>query len=189
MLISVCSPSDAPSQAIAEMKKMSRDALAAVKAKCFRHNRLCSAAPTPDDVRGLFHCHVAGIQCIDWSQMSQSRKGWCGRGAISFLAWAAERWHHDVDDMILIECVRGFPHTVLEQIFSERYELRFVHASPLQVGIPASRTRKYMCLLKKTRWQWLHGASNDVFMQWYAAFFASQCEVLQVGGRGFVGGL
>ena len=104
-------------------------------------------------------------------------QGMVWQGGHLFPGMGSRAVSHDVDDMILIGCVRAFPHTVLEQIFGERFELRFVHASPLQMGIPASRTRKYMCLFKKARWQWLHGASNDVFTRWYAAFFTRPCRL------------
>ena len=166
-----------PFQVIAEIKQMPKAELTNVKANCFRHQRLCSTWPSYDSAAS-FRCHIAGVQCVDWSRMSQSRKGWCGRGAVSFLAWAAERWYYDEDDLLLIECVPSFPHEVLEQILGTQCELRYILASPVQMGIPATRKRKYMCMLQKAHWQWLLDADNDTFARWYAALFCRPCSLL-----------
>ena len=116
---------------------------------------------------------VSGTTCVAWSS-SGSCEGWCHESCLPALVWAASLRHYGVDAAIH-ECTARFDHEVLVRVFSEGAVIggRFATEeatgqaesslavvphlavtvqpllfSPVNLGVPSSRTRRYTLFSK-----------------------------------------
>ena len=124
-------------------------------------------------------CHVAGVPCTDWSSMGKRAK-WAGKTAKAVFAWAAERRIAATvgdEDVVLVECVCGFDHSMLERLLDDLFALQWLPITPVQMGIPASRRRKYMILLRRKDWRF-HGVVHaQSALKVYLNLFGRPCTL------------
>ena len=122
-----------------------------VQVHCDVHQKLCPAfpeKPTPGHYQGV----LAGVTCVDWSTMNRSSSGWLGPSGAAFVEWLHSRClgaRSGTEDWIIVECVRGFDHTLLEDCLKQWYDMCVLLFSPTLLGVPAMRWRKYMLLTQR----------------------------------------
>ena len=160
------------------LDKCPREALVRMEARCLKHDCQCESPVAvamhrraPNIIRG----HVAGIQCTDFSAMGKG-KGFCGRTSISFLAWIQER-RCSREDWIVCECVCRFPSHVLTEFLPD-YELLVLKLNPTQMGIPVSRPRQYMLLVRKDRLKIRPGITSENIQSLYSRIFKCESELV-----------
>jgi len=90
---------------------------------------------------------VAGTTCTSWSRLGARRK-WTAASAIAFLAWAFETrfW---APDLIVHECTADFDVAMLQRIFGDAYSIQSLVFSPVSLGVPTSRPRRYTLLIAR----------------------------------------
>ena len=94
---------------------------------------------------------VAGSTCTAWSRMGKKRK-WSAFSAIVFMIWAVSTLSAR-PDFILHECTEDFDVATLELVFSALYLITSFVFSPRDLGIPASRPRRYSILVLRARFE------------------------------------
>ena len=112
-----------------------------------------------EETLGRIHGHIAGVECQDWSPMGK-QAGWQGRTAESFAAWLVARWQRD-EDYIIVENVARFPSRCLEELLGQRFALRKLVVSPIDLGVPVHRKRQYMLMVNTQRWRWPEDLADD----------------------------
>eukprot|EP00969_Alexandrium_andersonii_P274883 12149436-Alexandrium_andersonii.AAC.1 len=78
------------------------------------------------------------------------RKRWCAKSALAFLAWCFDT-RSAQPDAIVHECTSDFDTHYLELLFIGMYILQTLVFTPVDVGYPASRPRRYTLLLHRRR--------------------------------------
>lgn len=118
------------------------------KAFCSRHQRDCRVhAEVPSSAVKVV---VAGNSCDDWSSMG-SQSGWLGSGVVPFLLWLYEtRAQHP--DFIVQECTPRFMEDILNKVLDSLYTTQVIEISPMDLGIPSNRPRKWTISSLKVRW-------------------------------------
>ena len=128
--------------------------LAHVQFRCFFHNFAHEDLPysptmplTGQARPGIARVAVAGTTCTSWSRLG-ARWKWTAASAIAFLAWAFETkfW---APDLIVHECTSDFDIGMLQRIFGEAYIIQSLVFSPVSLGIPASRPRRYTLMIAR----------------------------------------
>ena len=94
---------------------------------------------------------VAGSTCTAWSRMGKKRE-WSAFSAIVFMVWAVSTLSAR-PDFILHECTEDFDVATLELVFSALYLITSFVFSPRDLGIPASRPRRYSILVLRARFE------------------------------------
>ena len=105
---------------------------------CYRCNQMCPVAP--QSTRSLA---IAGVTCTDFSKAG-SRLGAGGRSYLCY-AWWCHQTLVDQPALLVMECVAEFATELLAR-FSHTYVIATLDFSPLDLGIPIHRKRKYMML-------------------------------------------
>ena len=105
--------------------------------------------------------HVAGSTCTSWSRMG-TKRGWAATSALAFAVWAFETLAQR-PDALLRECTQDFDVSMLESIFGEHYTLASYVFSPIDLGYPASRPRRYTLLLLRRRLEPTVGFNDEGF--------------------------
>ena len=139
-------------------------------AHCFRHNKFCSSRDDhrPSGFAGLSGC-IAGINCYDWSSMGGAG-GWCGPSAIIFLCFLREVVLNAYDWLIL-ECTALFDEDGLAPL-RPWYRVVTLKFSPVLLGFPVSRMRKYMLLTRHGVLKWRCEIESAGHMNAFKAIFA-----------------
>lgn len=144
-------------------------------AHCYRHDCLCPVLEEPrSDWQGL-RGNVAGVNCYDWSSMGKQH-GWLGSGAFPFLQWLRERLLNR-EDWIVVECVVGFDHEMLQTLLGKLYELHVLTFLPTLFGIPVMRNRKYMILLKTGSLRWHRNVSRYGIQETFEGLFRRRLQL------------
>eukprot|EP00971_Amphidinium_carterae_P082691 1635669-Amphidinium_carterae.2 len=118
------------------------DATFQEKAWCEQHDSMCNIKPI---LQGRIHCEVAGVTCVAWSGMNRGRfRSWYHASAISCMTEAYSIRHYG-PSLVIIECVKGFDEAVFMEVLcrDNLYNQSAIVFSPVDVGIPSMRTRKY----------------------------------------------
>ena len=118
---------------------------------CYLHQKGCSFKSSLKDYSDFFKVSVSGVTCTDFSSMGV-KMGFLGESSIPFLAWVRERLHFQ-EDLLGVECVPDFDHEVFELLLP-MYNLYVLSISPNNLGVPATRKRKYMLLLHSETCRW-----------------------------------
>lgn len=96
---------------------------------------------------------IAGVSCIDYTSMGK-RRGIIGEGAMPFLTLV-----HEIREkrygICVIECTPAFDHKQLERLLGPGFRVQYAVFSPLDIGHPTSRTRKYTVVLNEEKLEWL----------------------------------
>jgi len=114
---------------------------------CYRHGVQCPVSYEEPAGEAPHVIAVAGVTCTDFSSFGK-RRGISGASMVVFFAWLHQILA-DEPDLILIECVTSFVVAILMAL-RVKYDLQFLDFSPLDMGIPAARLRKYMLLTRKS---------------------------------------
>ena len=136
-------------------------------ALCRAHSSHCPCFPRPPPTFRGHRCNVAGPLCFDFSNMGK-RMGWLGQASfLTFWTWCLER-RFEMEDWVLVENVPQWPHEALEEALGDLYDIQWISNSPVQLGCPAQRKRKYVFLLLRRSLRWnsfveAHGGLQEVF--------------------------
>ena len=133
---------------------------------CFKHGRRCvvTRSTLPNGLRGC----VAGATCSDWSSMG-GEEGWGGDSALVFLCFLREMRYQNFD-FIIIENTALFDESGLEPLL-EYYDKVTLKFSPVLLGIPVQRVRKYMILTRRGVLQWRDEVTKLGHMQAFKLVF------------------
>ena len=112
------------------------------RAWCHRHEQACDFNARSSSA--ALKMAVAGATCVDWSALGL-KNGWLGKSGIAFVIWAHER-RLCKDKVVILENVMGFDDEALSLAFPN-YSCTVFRISPHDLGVPATRARKYMVLL------------------------------------------
>lgn len=132
----------------------------------YRHSKLCPITPRADGgCRRMIWADGSGSICCPWSAMG-ARSMWLDRASLAFFVWAYSSRYFE-PDLIVHECAVAFPEQALADIFGppspsppsvpimkspwarppgngpEGYLLASHTWSPVDLGIPSNRPRKY----------------------------------------------
>ena len=121
------------------------------EAYCVRHQKNCHThCPTTS---GAISMVAGGNSCVDWSVMG-SRSGVLGEGILPLLTWLYEV-RVCQPDWVLQECTEHFQHCIVEQTLGQhgQYLSFTVPMSPIDLGIPASRPRKFTLSILAAKWK------------------------------------
>ena len=119
------------------------------KAWCYKCQKKCRLSPCGSKLEvGTLYMEIGGHTCTPWSNAGQ-RMSWLDPEAIPMLIWLfwvkAKGVHH-----LLNECSPGFDDAVFDEVFQGLYSSNPVVFSPLDLGLPSSRRRKYTHCMKKS---------------------------------------
>ena len=100
---------------------------------------------TPEDT---LHVVVAGTTCTPWSAMGR-RGHWAADETVAFLVWLYEIRALQ-PDVVIHECTQFFDWTIFTTILAGLYVVRSLVWSPVDVGFPANRPRRWtqLCHLR-----------------------------------------
>lgn len=118
---------------------------------CYKCRRRCPCFPHFQEVGQRLLIEIAGTTCVAWSSMSASASGWLHNSSIDFFAWA--RMVQCIEPhMVIHECVEKFDPAILSFILGDKYTIESVCHSPLSMGFPSMRQRRYtVCILNGCR--------------------------------------
>ena len=91
---------------------------------------------------------VAGTVCVAWSSMG-SGSGWLAASCIPFFIWLSLVVHKR-PHFIIHECTPRFEIEIFQKALGTWYDIQTICLSPTDLGIPASRDRRYTVMLLKT---------------------------------------
>ena len=122
-------------------------------AHCYRHEQACPALVYQSGGRTVMvKVNIAGVNCYDWSTMGLLKQ-WLGSGTKVFLCWLRERYFAQ-EEIVVVECVWLFDFEGMEELTQDLYSWVVLDLSPVNLGLPISRRRKYMVGLHKRARQW-----------------------------------
>ena len=108
--------------------------------KARRHNQECTLKTATG--------HLAGTPCVAFSARGKEL-GECDKTIVAFLAWCGLRRLLE-EPVVVQENVEAFPIDLVEEMLADLYSLESVVVSPLQLGWPVSRDRRWTCLRHRT---------------------------------------
>jgi hypothetical protein len=115
---------------------------------CIVHGQSCSLRPAASP--GDLWIELAGSTCVAWSTMGAGW-GWLDPSTVPCLTWAF--WAARAGpDGIIHENVRPFDWQFFNDpdIFGERFWIASMCHSPVDLGVPANRPRRYTALLSRS---------------------------------------
>eukprot|EP00959_Pyramimonas_sp_CCMP1952_P016199 342810-Pyramimonas_sp.AAC.1 len=145
------------------------------KAYCYRHK--CDCRVHPSSGSHLIG-HFAGFSCTTVSFIGL-KKGWSGSSACCFMQWARD-FLISSPDWAICECAIGFDHHTLAAIVGTTHDVYPIVVSPHQLGIPVSRIRKYMIILKRSSLRWIPKVEEDPAASFLELFGATPACLGQV---------
>ena len=132
---------------------------------CVVHNRMCHISPRHSkDFKNAYWIEASGNTCCPWSGMSTGN-GWLDKATLPFFTWAYSTRYYE-PDTILQENVPRFPESMIMEIVGNfspgvikdmctrpllkdelrSYRMEVQVFSPVDLGIPSQRRRKYTAL-------------------------------------------
>ena len=120
------------------------------QAHCYRHDQHCAVYPLRRGNASII-LMIAGITCTAWSSMGKE-DGWLGPSAIAFVVFIREVLLNS-PDCVILENTANFDVAGLAPLQS-MYTILVLKFSPTLLGVPATRMRKYMVLIKRCKLQW-----------------------------------
>lgn len=125
---------------------------------CYKHQGFCML-PRSMDVSFEVKAHAAGPSCFDFSGLGNT-DGWLGDSSLPFLVWLREKIRRPVH-VVTMENVDLFDDAMLGELVASTYRLKVLSVDPVMFGLPATRSRKYMMLLRKGFVQWAPEVEQD----------------------------
>ena len=135
---------------------------------CCRHSRECPLFPEPNLYLDRWRFEVARLISTPWSVTH------CGPGSVKgawlhestllaaiWLGWVLK----SMPQMAIVECASGFDHKTFCAYLTKNdlYGLMLLHFSPVHMGIPSSRPRKYMLFFLRSALARVVDNTLDVF--------------------------
>ena len=121
---------------------------------CYKCQKRCPIHPTSIvDDPVVTTVAIAGTTCTSWSAIGHRRK-WLAESALPFMIWAYEALAAG-PDIIIHECTPRFDYMTLVAIFGSAYFVMSLVFTPMDLGYPCSRPRRWTVLLKKGRRRFL----------------------------------
>eukprot|EP00438_Fugacium_kawagutii_P020741 Skav225297 [mRNA] locus=scaffold4099:493490:495811:- [translate_table: standard] len=127
-------------------------------AYCYRHQGYCML-PRSSDMSFDVKMDGAGPSCFDFSGLGNT-EGWLGESAIPFLVYLRERMRRPVH-VVTLENVDNFDDPLVGELVAPTYILKVLSVDPVMFGLPSTRSRKYMLLLRKGFVQWAPEVAKD----------------------------
>ena len=163
--------------AIELLKRNSVPGFGDMKAFCNIHKKQCNvfedrlqSEHDPTLIRML----IAGVNCYDWSSRG-TQEGWLGDSCLSYLELVREVLLF-LYDLVIFECVRDFDEDGLQPLTSH-YDVKSLVFSPILLGLPCSRTRKYMLMVRRESFMWLPEITGIGHQEAFEALFARSMHV------------
>jgi hypothetical protein len=132
----------------------------------------CRVYGPPGFRQGFLRLAVAGTTCTSWSSMG-TRRMWASDTAVPFMVWLFEV-RATLPHMVVHECTPEFDWVVFNVVLGAFYVISTIVFSPVQLGIPASRPRRYTLLVLRTSATLTLSLTTTTF----AELFYRQCSVL-----------
>ncbi len=126
----------------AAKKALSRTALRST-AWCYAHDTYCPCEPAS----AKYRVEAAGVTCVAWSTLG-NHEGWLHSSAMPCVVWL-ESIRQTEPDLVLCECVRAFPEADVTEYLGESYIVQALLTTPVDLGAPAARHRKYTLMWNK----------------------------------------
>jgi hypothetical protein len=133
------------------------------------YDRMTVVLMAPDAYRFRFRCKAAsrckttmfvgGTPCINWSSQGE-RSGMAGRTNMCFMVWLIDRVRCQ-EDLIVHECTPLFELKWLRQALGRTHDIMAMDLSPIDLGIPTQRRRKWTIMAKKGRFEWADRLDDD----------------------------
>jgi hypothetical protein len=122
------------------------------RAWCFKCSSLCRIHGPGDTAERSTRVAIAGTTCTSWSVMGRGSKSrrWMAQSALPFVVWAWETLAWE-PDLIFHECTPDFDVATLQVIFAAIYVITTLVFSPVHLGWPASRSRRFTLLVHRER--------------------------------------
>ena len=133
---------------------------------CYVHGKRCAVQRASAALRGV----VGGVLCYDWSNRGLKKGLLAFKSSMLLLTFMRDRLEYQ-EYFALIECVPGFDHTVFRFI-EHIYELRWLVICTSVFGVPATRKRKIMFLIKKTTLRWHRAITTNNFADAFHHLFS-----------------
>lgn len=141
---------------------------------CYRHETECPFPRVPRKTTALTGL-IAGVICWDWSTMGIC-KGWLGKSAIIYLACVREAILFKYS-FVLFECTQTFDDVEGLSPFLDHYEAVTLKFSPTMLGLPISRVRKYMVLIRKDTLKWRAGIAEAGHLTMFKKIFGRSIKL------------
>ena len=129
---------------------------------CFKHKAMCRVhgpEQALDDV--VLRLAVAGSTCTSWTRMG-GRSHWPVASAVPFAVWATETLFWE-PDLVVHECTPDFDIQFMEELFIARYLVQSIVFSPIMLGIPTNRPRRYTLMIHRGRLLAAHAFTLPTF--------------------------
>ena len=135
-------------------------------AYCYKHFAHCPMNNTNPEAK-VTGC-IGGVLCYDWSSRGalKGHMGW--KGSMLLLNFMRERLIYQ-EDFAIAECVQGFDETAFDHI-SHMYSLTWLTVCQSMFGVPGTRKRKIMWLLKIGSLIWHRCVREDMALVFQQLF-------------------
>lgn len=120
------------------------------QAKCYKHSGdVGPGCPLHfNNVGNAFMTiYIAGTTCTSFSRMGAQKK-WLAMPSLVFIVWAFDTLAA-LPHLIVHECTPAFELGLLVTIFGALYQICSNVFSPMDLGVPCSRPRRYTIMLRK----------------------------------------
>jgi site-specific DNA-cytosine methylase len=114
---------------------------------CHACDKECPLHPPPEARAAKRYINIAGNTCVPWSLMG-SREGWLHECTLVFLAWVRDIAAAE-PQCIIQECTPSFDTEAFAALIGDKYLVKSIVFSPLDLGIPTRRTRQYSLCIRK----------------------------------------
>ncbi len=101
---------------------------------------------------------IAGSTCVSWSAMGSGLE-WLHDSALPCLVWI--HWiAFSLPHIFVHECTTHFDESVLRDVLSAAYVVTSFHTSPVDLGIPSRRSRKYTWAVRRDLFDTARGVAG-----------------------------
>ena len=126
---------------------------------CYRCQKNCPVAwPHGKRSAGQRALAIAGVTCVDYSSFGK-RRAMTGDSMLCQAAWVMQMMA-DQPDLIIVECVVMFMLRTLK-VLEDMYEVASLPFSPVDLGVPSSRPRRYTLLRHRAKTRGFMDLAHD----------------------------
>ena len=118
-----------------------------LETQCVACESLCPVHPAPADRRDSLYMLIVGNTCTPWSQMGK-RLGWLHECTAVYLCFLQDALRA-APEFIISECTPSFDHELMEELTGGMYVTQSMVFSPVDLGLPARRRRRYTISIRK----------------------------------------
>ena len=147
---------------------------------CYRCQKNCPVAwPHGKRSAGQRALAIAGVTCVDYSSFGK-RRAMTGDSILCQAAWVMQMMA-DQPDLIIVECVVMFMLRTLK-VLEDMYEIASLPFSPVDLGVPSSRPRRYTLLRHRVKTRGFMDLAHD-FSNIFFRSLRVDCSVYLTAGE------